>query len=380
MRLVKSSFLCLLLGLPSVAFAVINYAPKFPRPEKVRQIDVASYVVGSYNYLDRNRYFTSGVSDRVNDTATNGARLQQLFLSVSSLPDDGFGAYTEMAAGSDAYSIAPYGWDANVFQIKNFGFAVPDAYLYFGRDGYTLQAGVMEALAGFETFSYLNDSNFSRGIIYGYVVPGVHSGVRVSKQLNDDAKVMLGVANSWATLRQSDHMRAVELGLAYKLTEKLKALIDVYAGTQYLSDSVFDGPSAHVALLDCYGTYEYTDQLSFDWNVDYAVQSRASLPFSRTGRAMWAAAAGYVNYKFSEGWYTSLRGEILNDSDGYRTGVRQVWEEATLSLGYEPIKHLSFILETRHDISNKNSFVNKNGVGSGGNQQSYALEAMYQFV
>lgn len=380
MRFVRSSLILLLIGLPSVVLAAEEHIASHPHSAAARQIDVTSYIVGSYNYLQRDKYFISGYPNRMNDLAENGVRLQQLFLSVSCLPDDGFGAYTEMAAGLDAYSIAPYGWQADMLQIQNVGFAVPDAYLYYGKNGYTLQAGVMEAVAGFETFNYLNDANFSRGIIYGYVVPGVHSGVRGSKQINDSAKVILGVANGWATLRQPGDMNAVELGLEYKFTEKLTTFLDAYVGNQYLEDFAFSGPTGSRVLLDFYGTYQYTDALSFDWNLDYAAQTKASLPYGAIGRAVWAAAAGFVNYQFNDRWRTSVRGEILNDGDGYRTGVPQNWKEVTLSLGYEPIKHLSFILETRHDFSNVDSFVNKNGVGSNNNQQSYALEAMYQFV
>lgn len=380
MHLMKSSFVLLLFGLPGAALAVESYTAKTPHSTLARQIDVNSYIVGSYNYLERNKYFTSGFADRINDNATNGARLQQAFLSVSCLPDDGFGGYAQMAAGSDAYTIAPFGWNANVFQIKNFGFAVPDAYLFYGNNGYTAQAGVMEALAGFETFSYLNDSNFSRGIIYGYVVPGVHAGVRGSKKINDTFKVLLGVANGWATLRQPGNMQAAEAGLEYTLSEKLSGLFDVYAGKKYLADDAYSGPTGNIGLFDMFGTYQYTEALSFNWNLDYAVQSRAALPGGVVGRAQWAAAAGYANYQFNDRWRTSLRGEVMNDKNGYRTGVKQTWKEATLSFGYEPIKHLSFILETRRDFSNVNAFVNKNGVGSNNNQQSYALEAMYQFV
>lgn len=380
MRVLKLSLAGLLLVFSGNVFAGELQPDAVMQSASPRQIDVKSYINGSYNYLERSRYFTSGVSNRVNDIAENGVRLQQLFLSISSLPDNGFGAYTEMAAGLDAYSIAPYGWNADVFQIQNIGFAVPDAYLNYGYNGYNLRAGVMEAIAGFETFSYLNDANFSRGIIYGYVVPGVHAGLRGSKEINESLKIIAGLTNGWATLRQPGRIKALELGLEYNLSEKLTGLLDAYIGNQYLTDSSYSGPSGRLTLLDFFATYHYTEKLSFDCNLDYAVQSKAALPSGVNGRATWAAAAGFVNYQLGDHWRSTLRGEVLNDSEGFRTGVRQVWKELTLSFGYEPIKHLSFILETRHDFSNVGAFVDKSGVGSNNNQQSYALEAMYQFV
>lgn len=95
-------------------------------------------------------------------------------------------------------------------------------------------------------------------------------------------------------------------------------------------------------------------------------------------KATWAGIANFVNYKFNDCWRIAVRGEIFNDSDGYRTGVRQNWKEVTLTLGFSPSKNLSFMLETRHDFSNVNAFANKNASGGNNNQQSYAIEALYQ--
>ena len=363
----------------AVALAAKQH-PSDAEHQSGRTIDVTSYITGSYNYLQRSKYFTSGIPDRVNDIAENGVRLQQLFLSVSSLPENGFGAYTEMAAGLDAYSIAPNGWNANMFNLQNIGFAVPDAYLYYGYRGYTLEVGLMEALAGFESFNYLDDTIFSRGLIYGYVAPGVHMSVRNTSQMNDAAKVIFGIVNGWATIRQPGNFNAAEMGVDYKFTEKLSAVIDAYLGRQYLSDNAFSGPAGRISLLDFYGTYQYTEALSFNWNLDYAIQPKAALPNNVTGRAAWSGVGGYVNYQLNDKWRSTVRGEIMNDSDGFRTGVRQNWKEVTLTFGYEPIRHLSVIAEARHDFSNVNAFVNKNGVNSNNNQQSYALEALYQFV
>lgn len=379
MRVVKSFAVLQLIFFSVAALAAPEHVFKHHRTYGP-DIDVTSYIAGSYNYLQRSKYFTSGVTDRANDIAENGERLQQLFLSVSSLPKNGFGAYVEMAAGQDAYAIAPYGWNANMFNLQTIGFAVPDAYLYYGYQGYTLEAGLIEALAGFESFEYINDANFSRGIIWGYVVPGVHMSLRGSKQVTKDAKFIFGLVNGWATIRQPGNFHAAEFGLEYKFTDRLSTVMDAYLGNQYLTDSAFSGPTGRISLLDFYGTYQYTDLLSFNWNLDYAVQSKAALPYAVTGRAVWYAAGGYANYQLSEKWRSAVRGEFMNDVDGFRTGVPQTWKEVTLTLGYEPIKHLSVLGEVRHDFSNVNAFANKNGVNSNNNQQSFALMALYQFA
>ncbi len=63
----------------------------------------------------------------------------------------------------------------------------------------------------------------------------------------------------------------------------------------------------------------------------------------------------------------------------YRTGIRQNWREITLSVIYSPLKNLELYAETRHDFSNVNAFLQKNGNGTSHNQQSYAFNMLYQF-
>ncbi len=365
--------------LPAALFAAADRVPKTVRYNK-HDIKVTSYVVGSYNYLQRSNYFVSGVPDRVNDFAENGARLQQVFLAVDMLPHEGLGAYLETVAGYDAYIIAPNGWNANMLNVQNVGFAVRDAYLQYSFPSSQVLVGVVDAIAGFESFSYLEDTNFSHGIIFGYVVPGVHTGIRASHDVSDAVSLILGVTNSWTTIRHPTNINGVELGAALTLSKQLSMLVDAYLGNAYLTDFVYSGPTSRRILFDWYGTYNATEALSFNWNLDYAFQIQAALPYGEFGRATWAAAAGYVNYKLNDKWRTSVRAEVMNDGNGFRTGVPQVWKELTLSFGYAPIRHFEIIAETRHDISNVDAFVNKSGAATGPSQQSYSLSALYQIL
>ena len=75
-----------------------------------------------------------------------------------------------------------------------------------------------------------------------------------------------------------------------------------------------------------------------------------------------------------------MRGEIFSDRNGYRTGVAQTWDELTVTLSYFPIKNLEFRAETRRDFSNLSSFLNKNGITTSHNQQSFALEGIFRFT
>lgn len=58
----------------------------------------------------------------------------------------------------------------------------------------------------------------------------------------------------------------------------------------------------------------------------------------------------------------------------------QRWNEITLTVGYALLKNFELRAETRHDFSNVSSFINKNGVSTSNNQQSYAIEAVAKFL
>jgi len=171
----------------------------------------------------------------------------------------------------------------------------------------------------------------------------------------------------------------VELGIAYILNPLFSLAISGYSGDQRATDRTAWGPMGRRDLIDVLATFHATKKLTLVANYDYATQKNAALLDGTLGTATWQAIAGYVNYKFTEQWHISLRGENFSDPDGYRTGVAQNLQELTFTLGYAPIKCLELRLETRRDFSNKKSFVDYNGVSVKNNQQSYAFEALYKF-
>ena len=112
---------------------------------------------------------------------------------------------------------------------------------------------------------------------------------------------------------------------------------------------------------------------------DYATQKNAVRANGRTGTAKWSGVAGYANYQINDQWRASSRLEYFDDADGYRTGVAQKWKEATLTLGYLPIKAFEVRAEVRKDSSNVASFVRRSGSGTSRSQRSFGLQGIYSF-
>lgn len=375
-----------LLIIVSVFISPIETAYAIPDNESIPEYISSSYlkttgfIDASYNYLLRSNNFTSKVFDRSNDIQQNGFTLQQLTFTLKKEPDQGLGEVATFMLGRDAYQNAPNGMDPNAFGMNDFGLAVPQAFLRYKNNSDTIKVGMLLSLAGLETYDYSKDLNYSRAIVDSYAQPGTHMGIRGIHKFNDRISVIAGIGNGWNTVKQSYRQTTPELGLSYALHSKFSLMMDVQGGYQYLTDALSRGQTNWRNVFDIFGTIFVTDKLSFAGNYDYGFQTKAALPNGTLARATWRGIAGYVNYMLNDQWRSAIRCEVFEDPEGYRTGIKQNWREITLTIGYEPIKHLLIWGETRHDFSNVNAFLNKSGNNTNKNQQSYALNLFYQFI
>lgn len=338
----------------------------------------SGYIDGSYNYLSRSNHFTSGVRDRVYDLEPNGFTLQQAAVTIAKQPTQGFGGLLNLILGRDANSLASFGMNPSI-GIQNIGFTVTQAYLQYAASSFTTIGGKFNSLAGAENYDPTVDTNFSRSIIDGYAEPGTFLGVRETYAPNDKFLLFAGINNGWDTIEDTARRVTFELGVIYTMNPQFSFSLQGFNGQQRATDGVMVGPSGIRNALDFVATYKATEKLSYAANYDYGIQNRANLANGNLGEAVWQGIAGYINYKFNERWQTSLRAEIFSDHNGFRTGVQQTWKEATVTLGYLPVKHLTIHIETRRDFSNVSSFLDKNGHGVGNNLQSFAVEALYSF-
>jgi putative OmpL-like beta-barrel porin-2 len=338
----------------------------------------SGYTDGSYNYLLNSKQFTSGTNDRVFDINENGFTLQQASLTLAYQPKQGFGGLFNPVIGRDTYTFAQYGWNPD-YGSQWVGFAIPQAFLQYSVNSFILMAGNFLAIVGAESLQPINDTNFSRSILYGYAEPFTVTGLRAIYSINDKLNFIIGINDGWDNIRDWSRRKTLELGLAYTINPIFSFSLQGYTGQERATPASDFGPDGIRSLIDFVGTINATKKLSFVINYDYGWQTKASLPEGNLAEAVWQGIAGYINYKFNEKWLSSIRGEIFSDRNGFRTGVLQCWKELTLTFGYIPIKNLELRAETRHDYSNVASFISKNNITTSHNQQSYALEAFYKF-
>lgn len=361
------------LGAVSLCFAVTLFAE-----ENSSDLSVTGYIDGSYNYLLRDNKFISGVYDRVYDITPNGITLQQAAMTFAYQPKEGFGGVLNPIIGRDTYNFSPYGWSPN-FGYQWFGFDFAQAYLQYASGPFTIVGGELFSLPTAESTMPIKDTNFSRSILFGYATPATVFGFRGNYAFSDQFTLIVGLNDGWDTIRDFGRGPTLELSASYTPFSAFSLAATSYIGNQRAADRTSTGPDSVRKLIDVVVTWNATNNLTFITNYDYGTQPKALLASGNIGEAVWQGIAGYINYKFDDQWRTSLRGEIFSDRNGYRTGVEQCWKELTLTLGYSPIKNLEFRAETRHDFSNVDSFIDKDEDGLNNNQQSFALEVLYQF-
>jgi hypothetical protein len=122
-------------------------------------------------------------------------------------------------------------------------------------------------------------------------------------------------------------------------------------------------------------TYNATSQLTVIANVDYDKQD-----FRDGGSATWYGAALYANYALNDAWRVSVRGEYLDDKDGFNFGAPQHLWEGTVTVGFAPTKSFELRLEGRYDTSQTNVFSKAAANAFDSDSLSeFAIQGVYKF-
>lgn len=328
----------------------------------------------SYNYLSRKQFFTSGFIDRLYDQDPNGFTLQQAPLNIAYQPKEGFGTVLTLTLGRDANIINSYGLNA-FFNSRNFALDLTQVILQYATDSFTFMVGKYFTLAGYEYVFTSFNANFSISLLGTFAQPATHTGVRTVYIVNDKVNLVFGINDGWDTIRDWSKRKTIELGSAYT-GDKYAFSVYFYNGGERVAYRIDYGPVGVRTLVDFIASMKVTDKLTLVNNYTYVTQTRALLPTGTISRAVWQGIAGYASYQLNDKWRIAGRAEYFNDQNGYATGLVQAIKELTFTIGYQPLKQWELRAEARRDISNNNSYLDKNNVNTSNNLQSFAIESV----
>ena len=342
-------------------------------------IDLKGYLDAAYSYQTSSGNFTSGTAARVFDTEHSSFNLHQVGLTIAKQPKEGFGGLVNITAGRDARVIRS-------FDQQSDNFDVTQAFMQYAGGPWTFIGGKFVTLAGAEVIDPTANTNYSRSILFGYAIPFTHTGVRATYAANDQTNLIVGVNNGWDQLKDANTQKTIELGATYAPSKMLSFAATGYFGKeQMVTSSVPTIPGGMRSVIDLVATVNVTDADTIIGNIDFGSQKcdstqascNAYLP-SKNSTGKWDGIALYWNHQISDPLKLSLRGELFDDKDGYRTGVEQKWKELTATLAFTPAKNVELRGELRYDFSDQSSFVKPDGSTSK-NNTSLGVEAIYKF-
>ncbi len=285
-------------------------------------IAVTGYVDTGYTNLNTTGLYTNFGATRIFDAPStttshdySGFALNQAAMTISMTPKEGFGGLVNLTAGQDAKTIGSYGANSGSFDLTQ-------AYGSYLSGPLTLIAGKFATLAGAEVIASPSDTNYSRSILFG-AIPFTHTGARATYVASDLATLILGVNNGWDQVSPLTNGKTVEAGVILT-PAKTFTLAGTYYGGKETVYQIPDSSAGNRNLFDLVATFNATPALTFVLNYDYVSQDNyTSLLTGNLITATYDGVAGYINYAISDTWRVSLRGEYLDDKDGYHTGYIQ---------------------------------------------------------
>lgn len=369
-KLLTKSLSLLAAGTLAAAPAAVHAAGS--PPETLSQLLAASGITES-GYLAASYYDSSGDNTYHQfDTAHDSFQLDQAGLTLAYQPSQGFGALVDLIAGEDARTVNAA---ESASTVGSDDFDLLQGFIQYAHGPLTVEAGKFTTLAGAEGVAPTGNTNFSRSLLF-YAEPMTHTGLRATVAIDSALSVIVGVNNGWNYTRVDAGSKTAELGIALTPIKPLSVTAQAYLG----KDPVDLGERA---LLDTVWTYTVNPALSLIVSYDWGRQDASNV--TRGGR--WDGVAAYVNEQIGTRWRVSVRGEVLDDHDGFVLGTPQTAKEGTLTVGFDPAPAFELRIEGRYDTSSHATFTYTHLSAASGepvtrysaHQSELALQGVYKF-
>ena len=337
--------------------------------ETLAQMLAASGITES-GYIAASYYdSSSGNTFHQFDTGHDSFQLDQAGLTLAYQPKQGFGGVVNVIAG-DAAQVVNASENGT-----NGSFDLLQAYMQYVNGNLTVQAGKFTTLAGAEVIDPTGDTNYSRSLLF-FAEPMTHTGLRATYAVNSMLSVIVGINNGWNYTAINGGSKTGEFGISLTPFKTFSITAQGYIGKDPVD-------LAKRTFFDTVASYQATAALSFVVSYDWGKQDASGV----TSGGEWDGVAGYVNYQFSKKWRVSLRGEELDDKNGFMLGTPQKVKEGTVTLGYAPVSTFELRIEGRYDTSNKSTFAYTRLNQSTGtpvttfasHQTEFAVQGVYSF-
>lgn len=235
----------------------------------------------------------------------------------------------------------------------NFGFRlIPDLWIDFG---YMLNP------VGFES-SWPVINQISSVTIGGYYEPGSILGIKLSYKFSEKFSGVLIYGNPYSLAYGKNVHGSGMISLTYKPLQNLTINYNNLFGNQALRDANIDNNLLYNNLITIYNPVKF---LSLTGQLDVAFQTNSRLAPDTNKVATMVSAFLQARFMLNKHVALSMRGEILNDPNGFLTGTYKIdgklkgLKTAGFTVGgeYKPINSCYVRLEYRYLHANDGNFV-----------------------
>jgi hypothetical protein len=221
--------------------------------------------------------------------------------------------------------------------------------------GLRIDAGKFVTIAGLELIEGYDGWNdeYSRGFLFGYAMPGTHTGVKLSYPVSDQVTLSALAVQGWDNFKDNNDGKTFGAQLAWLPSSKVTLYLNSIVGPERA-----DSDDSR-RLFDAVLVLKPSPRVTIGFNGDVATEENGAGPGED---ASWKGFAGYLRLGLSDRMALNLRGELFDDEDGARTGVAQKLSAGTAALEYKIGRGFLVRGEVRRDHSDAPVFDKEGGL------------------
>jgi hypothetical protein len=216
----------------------------------------------------------------------------------------------------------------------------------------SIEVGKFNTPVGLEDNESWSNWNYSRGLLFDFAEPTLHTGIRLTFMPTSKLGISLFWINGWNANFIGNDLRSYAAAATWKPLESLELTLVYMGGLEHPPTRPTDPQLTFRNTLSAYLIYAPLPWLSLAAGIDYG-NDRA-----RGGVTFWGVA-GYLQFHPKPWLFLAARGEYFSDPDGFTTGTAQNLAEGTANIdvqGKSGRLILTARLEYRHDFSTVNFF------------------------
>jgi hypothetical protein len=238
------------------------------------------------------------------------------------------------------------------------------------NDQVTIDFGKFVTPLGAEVIESQANMNYSRSVLFGYVIPFYHAGVRVGLAASEQLTLTGYVVNGWNNVTDNNTDKTFIASATLTPNDQITWYGNFIAG----KEGNFGGTADQDLLwvFDTTLSFAASEMLTLMANVDYGSAAEAA----GTEAAGFWGVAGYARFQSSETWALAGRFEMVDNTDGFLS-LDEKAQSFTVTSDHRFFDDLIARIEGRIDLSENDVFTDAD-LNPTGSQPSVTVGLVYE--